>query len=301
MIDYKKIIKSRCLRLMILNLLSFIPDKWMLKFQYRMKTGRRLNLKNPQRFSEKLQWYKLYYRNPLMAQCVDKFEVRKYIESIDLKFILNECYGVFDNPEDVDFEKLPNSFVLKDTLGGGGNSVIICKDKSKENFDKIRNVIRKWTSVYVEKSAGREWVYERRKHRIIIEKYIASEESKGGLIDYKIHCFNGKAKIVQVLADRVFGVGAGCGTFDIDFNKLDVCELEEFPLKREIKKPNNYKDLISVAEKIATGFPYIRVDLYNQDEKILFGEMTFFDASGYQLYNPDVFDYRMGSFFDIKK
>ena len=126
--DYKKIIKSRKVREQILRLLRFVPDKTMVKIQYRIKTGRKLNLKNPQRYTEKLQWYKLYYKNPLMIKCVDKYDVREYVKSLGLEEILNECYGVFDKVEDIDFDKLPNQFVMKDTLGGGGDRVIICKD-----------------------------------------------------------------------------------------------------------------------------------------------------------------------------
>lgn len=116
--DYKKIIKSRKLRVRIMQALSFVPDKMMLKMQYRIKTGRKLNLRDPQRYTEKLQWYKLYYRDPLMAQCVDKYEVRKYVEECGLGSILNKCYGVYSSPDEIDFRKLPDSFVLKDTLGG---------------------------------------------------------------------------------------------------------------------------------------------------------------------------------------
>ena len=116
MIDYKKILKNQKVRFRILNLLSWIPDKTMVKLQYRIKLGRKLNLKNPERFTEKLQWYKLYYRDPIMHQCVDKYEVRKYVESKGLKNILNELYGVYDGPEEINFEKLPKKFVIKTTI-----------------------------------------------------------------------------------------------------------------------------------------------------------------------------------------
>lgn len=109
--------------------MSFVPDKWMVSLQYKIKTGRKLNLKNPQRFTEKLQWYKIFYRDPMMKQCVDKYEVRKYVEKCGLASILNECYGVYNSPDEIDFFNMPNSFVLKDTLGGGGNSVILVPDK----------------------------------------------------------------------------------------------------------------------------------------------------------------------------
>ena len=131
--NYKDIIKSRSVRIKILRLLLFIPDKQMIQLQYRIKTGRRLNLKNPQRFTEKMQWYKLYYRDPKMIQCVDKYDVREYVESKGLDQYLNKCYGVYEDVKDVDWQSLPDQFVMKDTPGGGGISVIIIRNKEKED------------------------------------------------------------------------------------------------------------------------------------------------------------------------
>lgn len=297
MFDYKKIVKSRRLRLAILKFFSFIPDKLMVKVQYRIKTGHKLNLQNPKRFTEKLQYYKLFYRDPLMKQCVDKYDVRQYIDSIGLASILNECYGVFNSADEVDFAKLPNQFVLKDTLGSGGNSVIICKDKSTAKLDEYKSIMHKWTQSFTKKSASREWVYEGRKHRIITEKFIDSDPKKGGLIDYKFMCFKGKAKMIQILADRIMGVGAECGFFDMDFNKISCNELDEIPLKRNIEKPKNFEEMLLIAEKLAAPFPFVRVDLYNQNGSIVFGELTFFDSSGYQIFDPDEFDYELGKYF----
>ena len=135
--DYKKIIKSRSLRLKILRFLSFVPDKTMIKIQYKLKTGHKLNLKNPRRFTEKLQWYKLYYKNPLMIRCVDKGDVRKYVAKCGLKDILIPSYGIYNSFDEINWDKLPSKFVVKDTLGGGGNSIIIVKDKKDINFEKL--------------------------------------------------------------------------------------------------------------------------------------------------------------------
>ena len=129
--NYKKIIKSQNLRFKILNCFSWVPDKLMVKIQYKIKTGRKLNLNNPTRFTEKLQWYKLYYRNQVMHKCVDKYEVREYVKSKKLEKILNELYGVYDKPEEIDFEKLPKKFVVKTSAGSGGQNVFICNDKNK--------------------------------------------------------------------------------------------------------------------------------------------------------------------------
>ena len=300
--NYKDLIKSRKTRIKILQLLSFIPDEIMLKLQYRIKTGRKLNLKNPQRFTEKLQWYKLNYRNPLMVQCVDKYDVRKYIEDCGLGNILNEMYGVYDSPEEVDFTILPNEFVIKDTLGGGGNAVIIVSDKLKMNEDAVRQQMLQWVNEPTDKkSPGREWVYDGRKHRIFIEKYIESDFDEGGLIDYKFFCFNGRAEYLYVIADREVGKKAGLGVFDRNYKYLNVCRCDEAPLTRNIEKPNNFEELLYVAEKLAAPFPEARIDLYNQHNQIMFGEITFFDGSGYMTFEPDEFDYELGKSFILNK
>ena len=189
------------MRLAILKCFSFIPDKSMIKLQYRIKLHRKLDLVNPRRFTEKLQWYKIYYRDLLMQQCVDKYEVRKYVEECGLSEILIPIVGVYDDVRDIKIEELPEQFVAKDTLGGGGNSVIICNNKEnlKEDFLSILN---KWThSSTSYRQGGREWVYGGRKHRIILEQLLPSKAEDGGLIDYKFFCFNGKPEYLYVLAD----------------------------------------------------------------------------------------------------
>lgn len=300
MIDYKKIIRSRKLRLAILRILNFIPDKWMLKLQYRIKMGKKLNLKNPQRFSEKSQWYKLYYRNPLMPKCVEKGDVRGYVRDCGLKDILNECYGIYDRVEDIDFDALPDKFVVKDTLGGGGNSVVIVKDKSELDITALKKQMSTWIGENAHiKDVGREWPYSSgRPHgRIIIEKYIESDETAGGLIDYKFFCFNGRAEYLYVIADRKLGGDAGFGIYTADFQKTDYTRVGERKLAAEVEKPVNYEEMKAAAEKLSAAFPHARVDMYNRNGKIVFGEITFFSASGYTLFDPDEFDYILGERF----
>ena len=297
--DYKKIIKSRKTRLKILELLGFIPDKYMIQFQYRVKTGRRLNLKHPQRYTEKIQWYKINYRNNLMIKCVDKYDVREYVKSKGVEEILLPCYGVYDSFEDIDWDRLPNQFVMKDTLGGGGVSIEIVKDKNKEDRNKLRKIGNNWTEKKAHiRNGGREWpYYSGKKHRIIIEKFIDADSTQGGLIDYKFLCFNGKAELLYILSDRITGKGAECGFFDLNFNQLCVSESDEPPLKRKIKKPDNYKKMVQIAEILAADFPCARIDLYNQNGQIIFGEITFFDSSGYMIFDPDDFDFKLGEKF----
>lgn len=300
--DYKKIIKDRNTRLKILRLFDWIPNKTMIKLQYRIRMGRKLNLKNPQRFTEKLQWYKLYYRNPIMHKCVDKYEVREYIKSKGLEDILNELYGVYDNPEEIDFNKLPKKFVIKDTIGSGGNSVIIVDNKNTANLTQIKKELKNWVKISSKrKNPGREWPYENQKHRIIIEKYIEANKEKGGLIDYKFFCNNGEPYYLYVITDRTLGGISNFGIYDSNFKRLEVKRLNEKEgINRKIIKPSNFDEMKEIARKLSNDFPHARIDLYNNNGKIIFGEITFYNASGYMKYDPDEFDYKLGENFKLQ-
>lgn len=302
MVDYKKILPNRDLRMKLIRLFSFIPDKPMIQVQYYLKTGRRLNLRDPKRFTEKLQWYKLYYKNPEMIRCVDKYEVRSYVAEKGLGDILIPCYGVFDRIEDINWEKLPNQFVMKDTLGGGGTSVIIIRDKSSADMEALKTSAAKWIALGQVKDTEREWPYHSgKKHRVIFEKYIDADPQKGGLIDYKFFCFDGKPTWIYVVADRVIGEGGGIGIYDSNFVKRDVLRNDERPLERVIEQPEKFDEMKKVASKLSEEFPEARIDLYDDNGQILFGEITFFDGSGYMTFTPDEFDYEFGKQFSLKK
>ena len=299
--NYKKIIRSRALRLAILRFLAFVPDELMLRVQYRIKTGRKLNLRKPVRFTEKLQWYKLYYRNPLMIQCVDKYDVRAYVKSKGLETILIPCFGVYDSPEEIDWEGLPSQFVMKDTLGSGGASVIIVKDKAASDLRELKKRAQQWVSIDAHKpDGGREWpYYSGNKHRIIIEKYIEADEDKGGLIDYEFLCFNGKPAWLYVLADRKVGDRASLGIFDAQFSPCDVQRADELPLRRTMEKPQSFDLMKEISARLSEGFPEARIDLYEVDGAVLFGEITFFDGSGYMTFIPDSYDEQCGAYFTL--
>ena len=295
--DYKRIIKSKAIRQKILRCLSWIPDKTMIKIQYRMKTGKKLDLKKPLRYTEKLQWYKLYYRDELMTKCVDKYDVRKYIEELGYGDLLLKCYGVYSSSNEINFDDLPNAFVIKDTLGGGGDSVIICRDKASLNIDETKKNIDKWIRTSKVKNGGREWpYYSGKKSRIIIEEYIETSEIHG-LIDYKFFCFNGKFKYMYLISDRKVGVNAKLAIYDLNLNKLSAKRTDELWMERDIKLPDNIDKMIDISNKISAAFPHARIDLYNVNGRIIFGEITFFDGSGYMRYDPDEFDFIMGNEF----
>lgn len=297
---YTNLIKNRSIRVGLLRAFSFVPDRFMIKLQYRVKTGRSANLKNPSRYSEKLQWYKLYYRDSLMKKCVDKYEVRKYVERQGYNGILNAIYGIYESADSIDFDAFPNQFVIKDTLGGGGISVVIVKDKKSMNLEELRKRADKWMKI-VGKHPGREWVYDKGKNRILVERFIPSVASEGGLIDYKFFCFWGKVKYLYVIADRELGNGAGLAIYDRDFRRLPYARADERVLKRNIQKPEIYEGMVRCAEKLSEPFPHARIDLYNDNGHIIFGEITFFDGSGYMRFEPDLFDFILGKEFDINK
>jgi len=293
--NYKKIIKSQKARFFVLKMFGWVPDKAMIKIQYRIKTGRKLNLKDPKRFTEKLQWYKLYYHNPVMHQCVDKYEVRKYVEQKGLKKILNDLYGVYNSPDEIAFDKLPDKFVIKTTTGGGGQNVIICKDKKKLNVKKTKKDLSSWLKNGVGKSFGREWAYEGVKNRIIAEKYIESKDDS--LVDYKFFCFNGEVKYIYVISDRKLGKTARLGIYDSDFKKLDAYRADEQKQTTPCKKPVNFDLMKEYASVLSRDFPHARIDLYDNNNCIIFGEITFYDGSGYMRFDPDEFDNTLGKEF----
>ncbi|NMA31053.1 MAG: carbonic anhydrase [Candidatus Methanofastidiosa archaeon] len=264
--------------------------------QYWIKTGRKLNLKDPKRFTEKLQWYKLYYRNPLMTQCVDKYEVRDYVVSKGYKDILVPLYGVYENVEEIDFDLLPNKFVLKTTNGSHTN--LFCEDKKKLNLKDTKVVLHDWLTKRTSK-AGREWPYYGVKPRIICEKYLEKDKNND-LVDYKFICFNGKVSCLFINAERFSDENMKFGIYSRDFQHM--------PYKRKglrdtdslVEKPINYEKMLEIAEVLSRDFPHVRVDLYNIDGKIYFGEMTFFHGSGYIDFEPDEFDFLLGEKFNLK-
>ncbi len=290
-----KYLKSK-VKLQILKLFNWIPDKQMICLQYWMKTGRRLNLKNPKRYTEKLQWYKLYHRDPLMAQCADKYEVRAYIEKKGLGNILNECYGVYQSEDDIDFDVLPEQFVIKATNGAGGVGIEICKDKSQLDIPKLKKELHRWLKPQ-KNGGGREWVYYQYKPKLMIEKYLAPGKGENSLVDYKFFCFNGEPYCLYVMNECFTEGGVRQNIYDLDFNVMPYMREKIKPIHTKINKPDNFDEMIEIARKLSEDFPYVRVDLYDIDGRVLFGELTFFPESGYYDFEPDEFDFVLGEKF----
>lgn len=298
MIDYKKIIRSQKLRLKILELLSFIPDKQMIQIQYKIKTGRKLNLKDPRRYTEKLQWYKLYYRDQVMAQCADKYKVREYVKSKGLNYILNDFYGVFKNESEIDFKKLPETFVLKTTNGGGGNNIIICDDREKFDENEAKQLLKDWIKPR-NKDYGREWVYYNSDTKIIAEKVLPRDKNND-LPDYKFFCFYGRVYCLYTMIDYTDNHENGKLSFyNSRFEKLPYRRTDFKTIEKKLDKPKNFEKMVEIAEILSKDFPHVRVDLYNIEGEIIFGELTFFNASGYTMFDPDEFDFILGKQFEL--
>lgn len=297
--DYKKIFKKRKTREFILRTLRFLPDKFMLKLIYRVKLKRKLNLKNPKRFSEKIQWLKLNYRNPIMIQITDKYDVRGFVEKRNYSHILNECYGVYNSFDEIDFSLLPNQFVVKDTLGSGSVSVYLVKDKNKVDLKDLEKTVNKWISKKNQKlDDGREWAYRAgKKHRIIIEKYLKQKDED--LVDYKFLCFNGEPYVIA--HDKARFSNHQRSYFDVNWKKLNVKDREHAICDQVIERPENFKEMIKIAKDLSQGFPLLRVDLYNIEGKIVFGELTCYPYSGLVQFEPDEFDYLMGEKIILQK
>lgn len=291
--NYKKLIPNQKLRLKILKLADFLPDKTMIKLQYKIATGRKLNLQNPVRFTEKLQWYKLFYRDSLMTKCSDKFSVREYVASKGYEDILVPLYGVYERAEDINFGELPNRFVLK--TNNGSHTNILCEDKTKLDIELTRNTLNQWLNDWAGK-VGREWAYHDIKPRIICEEYL-EKDSNNDLIDYKFFCFNGEPISLYVIVERFLKDGIKLGIYDTKFNKLPYNRSEIRDLKYNAVKPKNFDKMVEIARDLSKDFPHVRVDFYNIDGKIYFGELTFYTAGGYQTYTPDEFDFILGEKF----
>ena len=275
---------------------SFINDKTYLKLIYFIKFGRKLNLKNPTRHCDKLQWYKLYYHNPLMTKCVDKYEVTNYVkEKIGEKYLI-PTLGIWDNFDDIDFDKLPNQFCLKCTHDSG--SYIICKDKSTFDIDAARKKFNRYMKGrffwY-----GREWAYKNVKPRIMAQEYIDSL-GKPESVEYKLTCFNGKVKFITVcsgIAHSDYELRKN-DHFDRDWNKLDWYAYYK-PSGKVIERPEFMDEIIDISDKLAEGFPQVRIDSYVINGKVYFGEMTFYTWSGLIEFTPDEWDEKIGSWWNL--
>lgn len=284
-------------------------DEEYLKKKFKLRIGHDLDLENPVTFNEKLQWLKLHDRKPEYTMMVDKYKVREYIADKLGEEYLIPLLGVWDDPDEIDFDALPNQFVLK-CNHNSGLGMCICKDKSNLDIEKVKEELRKGLKqdYYL---TGREWSYKDVPRKIICEKYMIdhssqkildNEEDKSGkndgLNDYKFMCFNGKVLCSFVCSDRFSDDGLKVTFFDKDWNVLPF--ERHYPKSRKpIPKPFNYKKMIEFSERLAEGIPFVRIDFYEIDHKLYFGEITFFPGSGFEEFTPESADEELGSWIKL--
>lgn len=280
-----------------------LNDEVFARQHYKENTGRNLDLQNPVTFDEKLWWLKLYNRDPLLTKCSDKYLVREYVTECGLGHILNELYGVYKNADEIDYGNLPDRFILKCNHGSDAN--IICNDKAhfsrSQAARKLNAALQR--NFYYE---SREWNYKDIEPRIICERLLEDPGSGVGLIDYRFLCFNGVAEAVLVTVGACMEDGSHSKTtrrnlYDRDYKLLDVNFVhaqEHFPIGLA-PKPANYEEMRSCAERLAEPFPHVRVDLYNINGQIYFGEMTFYHGGCRNNIQPEEWAVKLGNWIDL--
>ena len=272
-VEPKKII----LYLMNKNYLSFIPDETFLKMKYKLMMGKKLDLENPKTFNEKLQWLKLHDRNPEYTKMVDKYEAKEYVANIIGKEYIIPTLGVWDKFDDIDFDALPNEFVLKPTHTSG--NVFICKDKSKIDYKKLKKQVNKWLKRDYYK-IHREWPYKNVKPRIIAEEYMENKDHTS-IKDYKFYCFNGQADYVMICTGRETG-HPKFYFYNKEWKFMRNMSNDGMKLEGKLEeKPRGIEKMFEIAEKLSQGIKFVRMDLYNVNEKIYFRRIYVFPSSGF--------------------
>lgn len=284
--------------LAIVGLLSlepfrWVPDKAFLKIAYRCRTGFKLDLDNPKRFNEKLQWLKLHDRQPRYITYVDKYAVRTYVEEVVGKEYLIPLLGVWEKVEEIDFEKLPDCCILKCTHDSGG---VIAFERGTTDIDMVRKSLKKALKAdyYLR---GREWPYKDVKRKVIAEQYMQDSNGSKGLIDYKFMCFNGKPEILMTCTNRT-AMEVKVTFFDMNWKRMPF-ERHYASDSSEIKKPSTFENMKEIAAKLSADMPFVRVDLYEINGQVYFGELTLYPGCGFEKFKPDEWDEKLGAMISL--
>ena len=273
---------------------NFFTDVSFIQRKFKKEMDRKANLDSPKTYNDKLQWLKLNWYDPLASKCADKYEVRQYVKETIGEEYLNDLLGVYESIDEINLDDLPKSFVLKGTHGSGFN--IIVRDKEKMDWKREFKKMKKWlkTNYYWQ---NREWVYRDLKPRIICEKFL-SDDSGNLPKDYKLFCFDGEPHFMFVASDR--GGDTKFDFYDLEWNKIPVSQ--HYPNSNySIPKPNNLDHILDLSRKLSKGFPHVRVDFYLVEDKIIFGELTFFHFSGTKKFKPEKYDKIFGDLIDLSK
>lgn len=274
----------------------FMSDEAFLKMIYPFYIGERLNLCNPQTFNEKIQWLKLYYFDERFTCFVDKARVKEYVEKvIGSKYVI-PTIGVWNDFNDINFNLLPNRFVLKTTHGGGGDGVVICDNKSKLDFKSARKKLSRNLREDIS-SYFKEWPYRNVPRKIIAEELVVMPEEQE-LLDYKLLCFNGSVRCAFVGSNRFKEGGVRTTYYDRNWKRLPFERSNPSEIAG-IEKPKHFEEMVDIAEKLSIDIPFVRIDFYEANNQIYFGEMTFFPGSGFLAFNPKEWDKKLGDWLDL--
>lgn len=271
-----------------LDIFHWIPDSLFLKIAYRCRLGRKLCLEDPKTFNEKLQWLKLHDRNPEYITYVDKYAVREHIRSTIGAEHLIPLLGVWEDVQSIDFDALPERCVLKCTHDSGG---VIFYDRSTSDVETVKKQLASTlkTNFYLR---GREWPYKHAKRKIIAEPLLQDGTTTGGLKDYKFLCFNGNPEMLMVCSSRT-SMGLNVTFFDLDWNRLPF--ERHYPAAPEpLPRPDSLDKMIGIAKQLSAGIPFVRVDLYEINGQIYFGELTLYPGCGFEEFSPEQWDTRLG-------
>ena len=273
------------------HLLNWMDDKTYLKLVYRGHFGKKLNLDNPITFNEKLQWLKLYNRKPEYTIMVDKVKAKEYVANIIGEEHIIPTLGVWDDPDDIDFDKLPDQFVLK-CNHNSGIGLCICKDKSKLDIEKVKEGLRKGLKedFYL---MGREWPYKNVPRKILAEKYMV-DDSGPDLKDYKMMCFNGKVMCTYVCMNRFEEGGLKINFYDRNWKRLPFERSQKPASINDVNIPTGYSKMLELAERLSKNIPFLRTDFYEIGGELFFGEITFYPVSGLEEFSPEKWDENLG-------
>lgn len=274
-----------------MGLLDFLSDEKYLEYMFRARMGQKLNLSNPQTFNEKLQWLKLYDRKDIYSTMVDKYEVKKYVSSIIGDEYIIPTLGVWSDFDGITFSDLPEKFVLKCTHDSGG--LVICRDINSFDKENAKKKIEKSLKNNYYLRGGREWPYKNVKPRVIAEKFM-QDGIEIELKDYKFYCFNGEPKFLYLSQGLENHSTAHISFVNLDrtfapFGRSDYLSFKKLPCK-----PKNFELMIVIAKKLSKGIPFLRVDLYEINERVYFGELTFSPVSGFMPFEPPEADEKVG-------
>lgn len=273
------------------RLLPVLPDYFFIRKQFRHTLGYDLNLSTPRTYSEKIQWLKLFWRPDVLSVCADKYAVRDFVAARAGTSLLNELYAVYNDPAEIDFAALPDQFVLKSTHSSG--QIVLCTDKAQLDHAATRHQLKKW----LESSHfyhAREWAYKNIRPRILCEKLL--RQNGATPLDYKFHCFHGQPRVIHVDVDRFSDHKRS--HYSLDWQPLELAT--DFPQANGwVERPAGLQQMLAAAALLSQGFPYVRVDFYQLDDCVVFGEMTFYPSGGYINFTPPEYAMLWGSWIKL--